>query len=121
MRRDFTYIDDIVEGIIRVIDNPPAGNKNWTGKAPDPATSRAPYKVFNIGNSSPVNLMDFISAIENALGKKAIINFKPMQPGDVPATWADTEDLTTELGYKPDTKITDGVNAFINWYTEFYK
>jgi len=121
MRRDFTYIDDIVEGITRVIDNPPTGNVNWTGKEPDPATSKAPYRIYNIGNSSPVNLMDFVAAIEKSLGKKATINFKPMQAGDVPATWADTNDLTEELGYKPKTNIEQGVRNFINWYKPYYQ
>lgn len=121
MKRDFTYVDDIVEGIVRVIDNPPSGNKNWTGKAPDPASSKAPYKIYNIGNSNPVNLMDFIKAIESTLNKQAIINYKPMQPGDVPATWADIEDLSVDLNYKPDTKVADGVKAFIDWYLDFYK
>jgi len=120
MRRDFTYIDDIVEGIVRVIDNVPSGNKNWTGKEPDPATSRAPFKVYNIGNSKPVNLLDFIEAIEQALGKKAVKKMMPMQPGDVPATWADTTDLENELGYKPDTPVSEGVRKFVEWYEGYY-
>lgn len=121
MRRDFTYIDDIVEGIVRVIDNPPKGNEFWTGKYPDPGTSKAPYKVYNIGNSSPVNLMDFIESIEDALGQKAKKNLLPMQPGDVAATWADVSDLETELGYKPDTPVKDGVQNFIDWYRMYFK
>lgn len=120
MRRDFTYIDDIVEGIVRVIDNPAKGNEFWTGKHPDPGTSRAPYKVYNIGNSNPVNLMDFIEAIEEALGKEAKKNFLPMQPGDVMATWADVSDLETELGYKPETPVKDGVKNFIDWYQLYF-
>ena len=120
MKRDFTYVDDIVEGIIRVIDHPPAGNPDWTGAAPDPACSRAPYKVYNIGNSSPVRLMDFIEAIESALGKQAEKNMLPIQPGDVPATWADVTDLVKDLGYKPNTSIQEGVRRFIAWYKEFY-
>lgn len=120
MRRDFTYIDDIVEGVVRVIDNPPDGNKFWTGKAPDPATSPAPYKIYNIGNSSPVNLMDFIEAIEEALDKKAIKEFMPIQPGDVVATWADTTDLEEELGYKPDTPVKEGVRRFVEWFRGYY-
>ena len=120
MRRDFTYIDDIVEGIIRVIDHPPAGNPNWTGKVPDPSCSKAPYKVYNIGNSSPVELMDFIEAIETALGKKAKKNMLPIQPGDVPATWADVSDLVEDLDYQPNTPIQNGVERFIAWYKEFY-
>jgi UDP-glucuronate 4-epimerase len=121
MKRDFTYVDDIVEGIIRVIDNPPAGNTAWTGKNPDPSSSKAPYKVYNIGNSNPVDLMDFIQAIEDSLGKKAIIEYKPMQPGDVPATWADTSDLTKNFNYKPDTSIKEGVRKFISWYLSYFQ
>jgi UDP-glucuronate 4-epimerase len=120
MQRDFTYVDDIVEGILRVIDHAPQGNPDWTGKSPDPSCSRAPYKVYNIGNSSPVKLMDFIEAIEKTLGKTAKKNFMPIQPGDVPATWADVSDLTRDLGYKPNTPIQEGVNRFIAWYKEFY-
>ena len=120
MRRDFTYVDDIIEGVTRVIDKIAEGNTFWTGKSPDPATSRAPYKVFNIGNSSPVNLMEFIDAIEESIGKKAIKEFMPMQPGDVPVTWADVSDLETELGYKPDTPVKVGVKRFIDWYKDFY-
>ena len=120
MLRDFTYVDDIVEGIIRVIDNPPAGNKKWTGKKPDPSSSLAPYRIYNIGNSSPVKLMDFIEAIEKSLGKKAIKEFLPMQAGDVPATWADVDDLKDDLGYKPDTSVLQGIENFIKWYREYY-
>lgn len=120
MQRDFTYIDDIVEGIVRVIDNPPKGNPAWTGANPDPGTSVAPYKVYNIGNSSPVRLLDFIEAIEEALGRKAIKNFLPLQPGDVPATWADVSDLVSDLGYKPNTDIRIGVKRFVEWYSFFY-
>lgn len=121
MKRDFTYVDDIVEGVVRVIDNPPKGNADWTGEKPDPSTSKAPYKVYNIGNSSPVRLMDFIAAIEKALGKEAQKNMMPIQPGDVPATWADVTDLTEDLDYKPDTSIEYGVSRFIEWYRDFYK
>lgn len=120
MRRDFTYVDDIVEGIIRVIDHPPQGNPQWTGTAPDPSCSKAPYKVYNIGNSSPVELMDFIEAIEKTLGKKAQKNMLPIQPGDVPATWADVSDLVEDLEYQPNTSIQDGVERFITWYKGFY-
>lgn len=116
MRRDFTYIDDIVEGITRVIDNPPAGNPNWTGKRPEPGTSKAPYKVYNIGNSSPVSLMDFIAAIEKYVGKEATKEFMPLQAGDVPATWADVSDLAEVLGYKPNTPVEEGVRKFVEWY-----
>jgi len=120
MKRDFTYIDDIIEGVVRVIDNPAKPNPNWSGKEPDPATSKAPYRVYNIGNGSPVELMDFIKAIEKALGKEAKKNYLPLQPGDVPSTWADTSSLEKDLGYKPDTPIEYGVEQFVKWYREFY-
>jgi UDP-glucuronate 4-epimerase len=120
MQRDFTYIDDIVEGLARVIDNPPSGNGKWTGKSPDPSSSPNPYKIYNIGNNSPVKLLDFIEAIEKALGTKAKKNFMEMQPGDVPATYADVEDLVKTLGYRPNTNIKDGVNKFIGWYKKYY-
>jgi len=117
MQRDFTYIDDIVEGIIRVIDNPPKGNPEWSG---NPSESKAPYKVYNIGNGSPVKLMDFIEAIEENLGKKAKKNLLPMQPGDVPSTYADTSHLQKDVGYKPNTSIKEGIKNFIDWYRKFY-
>ena len=120
MRRDFTYVDDIVEGVIRVIDSPPKGKPDWSGKTPDPSCSKAPYKIYNIGNSSPVELMDFIKAIEEALGKQAEKNMMPLQPGDVPATWADVSDLVEDLDYKPATTVAEGVERFIAWYREFY-
>ncbi|MBC8379048.1 MAG: NAD-dependent epimerase [Planctomycetes bacterium] len=120
MKRDFTYVDDIAEGVVRVIDHAPQGNPDWTGQSPDPSCSQAPYKVYNIGNSSPVKLMDFIKAIEDALGKQAEKNMLPIQPGDVPATWADVSDLVDDLGYQPNTPIQEGVNRFIAWYKEFY-
>jgi UDP-glucuronate 4-epimerase len=121
MRRDFTYIDDIVAGVIRVIDKPPQGNQAWSGSRPDPSSSNAPYKIYNIGNSSPVQLMDFIREIEKQLGKKARMNLLPMQPGDVPATWADVNDLIEDLNYRPGTPIQEGIKNFIEWYREFYK
>lgn len=121
MQRDFTYVDDIVEGIVRVIDNPPTSNSSWTGKLPDPCTSVAPYKIYNIGNSSPVKLLDFIGAIEKFLGKKAVKNFLPLQDGDVPATWADVDDLVNELKYKPSTNIQNGIKEFVDWYRVYYK
>jgi len=120
MVRDFTYIDDIVEGIVRVIQHPPQGNPHWTGQAPDPSSSRAPYKIYNIGNNNPVKLMDFIEAIEQELGIVAEKNMMPIQPGDVPATYADVQDLMADLGYKPETSIQEGIRAFIAWYKEFY-
>ena len=121
MKRDFTYIDDIVEGVVRVIDNPPKGNPSWSGKNPDPGSSKAPYKIYNIGNNNPVELMEFIEAIEKALGKKAKKNMLPIQPGDVPATYADVSDLVEDLGYKPATSVQEGVNKFVDWYIDFFK
>ena len=121
MMRDFTYIDDIVEGIVRVIDKPAKPNMNWNGKKPDPGSSRAPYKIYNIGNNAPVSLLGFIEAIEKAVGKKALKNFMPLQPGDVPASHADVSDLIKDMGYKPSTSIQEGINKFINWYNEFYE
>ena len=121
MKRDFTYVDDIVEGIKRVMENPAKPNSNWTGNSPDPGSSKAPYKIYNIGNNEPVLLMDFIEAIEDALGKKAEKNMLPIQQGDVPASHADVTDLIQDFSYKPDTNIRDGVNKFIKWYLEFYR
>lgn len=120
MVRDFTYVDDIVEGVVRVIDHPPAGDPNWTGKDPKPSTSQAPYQIYNIGNNNPVKLMDFIEEIEKALGKEAKKNMMPIQPGDVAATFADVQDLVDDLGYKPDTTIQEGVSTFIKWYRKYY-
>ena len=117
MQRDFTYIDDIIEGVVRVIDNPPKPNPNWDGS---PSSSIAPYKIYNIGNGSPVKLMDFIEAIEEVLGKKAKKNLLPMQPGDVPSTYADTSDLEKDLGYKPYTDVKEGIRKFVEWYRRFY-
>jgi UDP-glucuronate 4-epimerase len=121
MKRDFTYVDDIVEGVIRVIDNPPVKNDSWDACKPNPSTSIAPYKVYNIGNSNPVLLMDFIEAIENELGKVAVKNLMPMQSGDVPATWADVSDLIENLDYKPNTTVKEGIKRFISWYRGFYR
>jgi UDP-glucuronate 4-epimerase len=120
MQRDFTYIDDIVEGLVRVIDHPPAGQSTWSGKTPDPSCSRAPYKIYNIGNSAPVRLLDFIEAIEQALGKQARKNLLPLQSGDVPATWADVSDLVEDLDYQPNTSIQDGIARFVSWYRSFF-
>ena len=120
MQRDFTYIDDIVEGIIRVLDNTAAGNPEWSGKNPDPATSKAPWRVYNIGNSSPIELMDYIGAIEKALGMVAKKNFLPLQDGDVPATFADVEDLVRDVGYRPNTPVEEGVAKFAEWYCDYY-
>jgi len=121
MVRDFTYIADIVEGVVRVLDNPPAGNAGWDAKHPDPSTSPAPYKVYNIGNNNPVKLMTFVEAIEKTLGKEAAKELLPMQPGDVAATCADVTDLVENLKYKPDTNVQDGIRNFIQWYREYFK
>ena len=120
MVRDFTYIDDIVEGIIRVIDHPPKGNSQWSGLKPEPSSSIAPYKIYNIGNNNPVKLMDFIAAIEEKLNKTAIKNMMPIQAGDVPATFADVEDLVKDLNYKPSTTIKKGIAEFLDWYLEYF-
>ena len=120
MLRDFTYIDDIVEGVVRVIDNIPTPNPQWNGKNPDPHSSKAPYKVYNIGNNNPVKLMDFIEAIEKEVGKTAQKNMLPLQPGDVPATYANVDDLVSELDYKPNTSIQTGIKNFVKWYREFF-
>jgi UDP-glucuronate 4-epimerase len=120
MQRDFTYIDDIVEGIIRVMENVPQPNPNWNGKAPDPATSYKRYKIYNIGNNAPVELSDFIHEIEKALGKEAKKEYLDMQPGDVPATYADVDDLINDVGFKPSTPLSVGIKNFIDWYKEYY-
>lgn len=121
MIRDFTYIDDIVEGVIRVIDNPPKHNPNWDCINADSSSSKAPYKIYNIGNSSPVKLMDFIAEIEKNLNKEALKNFLPLQEGDVPATYASVTDLENDLGYHPNTHISVGVSRFIDWYRTYYE
>ncbi len=120
MRRDFTYVDDIVEAIVRLVPKAPAGNPRWSGDAPDPATSYAPWRVFNIGNSSPVELMHVVEQIELAIGRKAIKEYLPMQPGDVPATYADVADLEAEVGFRPETTIEDGIGRFIAWYKDYH-
>jgi len=119
-RRDFTYIDDIVEGVIRILDRPAPPNPDWTSDKPDSATSSAPWRVYNIGNNNPVNLMDYISALEEALGKEAKKEFLPIQPGDVPDTYADVTDLVKEFDYKPNTSVKDGIANFAKWFTEYY-
>ncbi|MFP8782872.1 NAD-dependent epimerase [Planococcus plakortidis] len=120
MMRDFTYVDDIVESIRRLVEKPAIANPEWTGKNPDPGTSYAPYKIYNIGNNSPVNLMEFIEAIEEKVGKNAIKNYMPLQDGDVPATYADVADLYRDINFQPKTNIKDGVGKFIDWYVEYY-
>ncbi len=121
MQRDFTYVDDIVEGISLAIDQPAFASKDWSSVNPDPATSSAPYRIYNIGNGNPVNLLDYIEAIEQAAGKKAIKEFLPMQDGDVVSTHADTERLQHDLGYLPATDVREGVNNFVKWYKEYYR
>ena len=119
-RRDFTYIDDIVEGVIRTLDNTATGNPDWQGATPDPATSKAPWRVYNIGNQHPVELMDYIQAIENALGMKAQLNLLPLQPGDVPDTYADVGALVQDVGYRPSMSVDEGTRRFVAWYREYY-
>src|SRR5438045_871635 len=120
MQRDFTYVDDIVEGIVRVMNHIPAANDKWSASQSDASASSAAYKIYNIGNSKPVRLMDFIEAIENELGLKAEKEFLPLQPGDVPSTFADVADLITDTGYKTDTSVEEGVKKFIQWYKKYY-
>ena len=119
-QRDFTYIDDIVEGVIRTLDNVASPNPDWSGDSPDPGTSLAPFKIYNIGSNNPVELLRYIEIIENCLGKKAIKNMLPMQPGDVPATYADVEDLILDVDYKPTTRVEDGIAKFVEWYRSYY-
>jgi len=120
-KRDFTYVEDIVEGVIRTLDHTALPNDDWDPAKPDPGTSRAPYRLYNIGNQQPVELMDYIAAIEKCLGMKAEKNLLPLQAGDVPDTWADTEDLVADVDYQPSTTIEVGVKKFVDWYLEFYE
>ncbi|MEJ2471978.1 MAG: NAD-dependent epimerase [Desulfuromonadales bacterium] len=120
MRRDFTYIDDIIEGVVRVNDRPASADPQWSGDQPDPGTSAAPYRVYNIGNNQPVELMHLIETLEQALGQTAQKNFLPIQPGDVPATWANVDDLSRDVGFKPATPIEVGVQRFVDWYRGYY-
>jgi UDP-glucuronate 4-epimerase len=121
MSRDFTYIDDIVEGIVRLLPKAPSGDPHWDGKNPDAASSVAPYKIYNIGNNEPVGLLDFIEILEQKLKKKAIRNFMPIQPGDVAETFADVDDLMRDIQFKPSTSIEEGIEKFVNWYLEYFK
>ncbi|WP_204236120.1 NAD-dependent epimerase [Mammaliicoccus sciuri] len=121
MMRDFTYVDDIVEAISRLVKKPAEPNPEWSGANPDPSSSYAPYKIYNIGNNSPVRLMEFVEAIENKLGKKAKKNYMDLQPGDVPETYANVDDLFKNIDFKPETTIQDGVNQFVDWYLDYYK
>ena len=118
--RDFTYIDDIVKGIIKTLDNPATKNIDWNSNQPDPATSKAPWRIYNIGNNKPVKLMDYIDALEKTLNKKAKINFLPMQQGDVPDTYANVDNLKKQLNYKPSTSVLEGVTNFVKWYRDYY-
>ena len=120
-RRDFTYVDDIVEGVIRVIDKPAQANTGWASENPDPGTSLAPYRIYNIGNNNPVKLLTFIETLEKCLGKEAKKNLLPLQPGDVPDTYADVSDLVSDLGYKPGTLLETGIGNFVEWYKNFYR
>ena len=119
--RDFTYIDDIVEGVIKTLDVPASSNHDWKSDIPDPASSKAPWKIYNIGNNKPVRLMDYIDALEKALGKKAKINFLPLQPGDVADTYANVDNLSRKFNYKPSTSVNVGVSQFVKWYRDYYQ
>jgi UDP-glucuronate 4-epimerase len=121
MKRDFTYIDDIIEGLVRVLERMPAPNPDWRGDAPDPSSSFAPYRLYNIGNNRPVALMEFIEILEEQLGRKAIRNFLPMQAGDMPATCADVDDLMAAVGFRPVTPVAEGIRRFVAWYREYYR
>ncbi len=121
MIRDFTYIDDIVEGVVRVVDAAASADPNWRGDDPDPATSPAPHRIFNIGNNQPVQLMRCIEILEHRLGRKARLDLLPMQPGDVPSTMADVSALEKAVGFRPRTSIEEGISAFVNWYLEYYE
>ena len=120
-RRDFTYIDDIIEGIVRVIDKPAKPNLNWDRSLPDPASSLAPWRIYNIGNSSPIELLDYIKAIENSLNVRAKLELLPLQPGDVVDTFADIEGLSRDFNYSPSTSINEGIAKFVSWYKDYYK
>ncbi|OPY76513.1 MAG: UDP-glucose 4-epimerase [Syntrophorhabdus sp. PtaU1.Bin153] len=121
MQRDFTYVDDIIEGVVRVMGKIPGPNPGWTGENPDPGTSYGPYKVYNIGNNNPVELMTFIETIEKCLGRTAKKNLLPLQAGDVPATYADVDDLMKDVGFKPATSVEEGIGKFVEWYLKYYK
>ena len=120
MQRDFTYIDDIIEGVVRVLLRVPAGDSRWNGHDPDPGTSYTPYRIYNIGNNQPVALLDFIAEIEKALGREAVKEMLPLQAGDVPATYADIDDLVRDTGFRPATPLSEGIGRFIAWYREYY-
>jgi UDP-glucuronate 4-epimerase len=119
--RDFTYVDDIVEGVVRASDKPASADPHWNPREPDPATSNAPFRIYNIGNNAPVELSRYIDALEEALGRKAIRNLLPLQPGDVPDTFADVSDLSRDMGFKPSTSVEEGVRRFVDWYKSYYQ
>ena len=119
-RRDFTYIDDIVEGVVRVLDTPAQPDRNWNGDNPDSGTSRAPWRIYNIGNNNPVDLVDYVEALEKAIGKEARKELLPLQPGDVPDTYADVDDLVRDMNYQPKTRVEEGVRLFADWFGEYY-
>jgi UDP-glucuronate 4-epimerase len=121
MQRDFTYIDDIAEGVVRVLDKPASSNADWSGATPDPGTSSAPYRIYNIGSHRPVELSYVIELLEQALGKTARKHLRPMQPGDVPATYADVDDLIHDMDFKPDTPIEMGIQRFVDWYRDYHQ
>jgi UDP-glucuronate 4-epimerase len=120
-RRDFTYIDDIVQGVVRALDHVAKPDPAWNGEAPDPATSSAPYRIYNIGNSQPIDLSHYIETLERCLDRKAERKLLPLQAGDVPDTWADVEDLVRDVGYRPVTGVEQGVKAFVDWYRMYYR
>ncbi|MFA6266106.1 MAG: NAD-dependent epimerase [Pseudolabrys sp.] len=120
MQRDFTYVDDVVESIVRLVARPPAGDPHWSGDEPDPGSSSAPWRVYNIGNNNPVELLDVVDLLEKSIGKKAIRELEPMQPGDVPATYADVDDLMRDVDFKPSTPIAEGISRFIDWYRKYH-
>jgi UDP-glucuronate 4-epimerase len=120
MQRDFTYVDDVSNAVVRLMDHPPSGNANWSGDKPDPATSTAPWKIYNIGNNNPEQLMHVVSVLEKEFGRTAIKEMLPMQPGDVPATYADVQDLMRDVGFRPSTTIEDGIARFARWYREYH-
>jgi UDP-glucuronate 4-epimerase len=121
MRRDFTYVDDVVESVVRLVDHIPRANPNWSGDAPDPGSSTAPWRVYNIGNNNPVELLEVVRLLEEAIGKKAQRELLPMQPGDVPATYADVDDLMREVDFKPATPIAEGITRFVDWYRSYHR
>ena len=120
-KRSFTFIDDIVEGVVRTLDRPPTGNKQWDGDKPDPATSRAPYRLFNVGNEQPVELLRYIQVLEERLGRKARVELLPLQAGDVPDTEADVSELIEHIGYRPKVSVEEGVGRFVDWYRDYFK